>query len=455
MEQRVLIHAPRGRDSEVILQVLAQSGIASTTCATAEELVAGILESAAAAIVTEETIGDLLGEPLSRWLERQPSWSDFQFIVLATQQTRRRSPKASKALETLGNVILLERPLNSQTLASATEAAVRARSRQYATRRNLQELDEARSVVERLNTELEDRINARTKQLAIANDRLMAEIAERERAQAALFQAQKMEALGRLTGGIAHDFNNVLHAVSMNLEMIERLSREPKVGAIASRAKAAIGRGATLTGQLLSFARNQSLLPRHTDVRALLLGIKELVAVSVGPAIAVKLDIEDAPLAASLDATQLEMAVLNLAVNARDAMPSGGQLTISARRRDAAPALQVAGECVVVSVEDTGVGIPSHVLGKVFEPFFSTKPVGRGTGLGLSQVYGFVKQSGGATHIRSQPGRGTQVDLYFPLTRKPLDVPMPAREAAEPSTTSRPRNILVVEDDPDVRRVIV
>jgi CheY-like chemotaxis protein len=136
-------------------------------------------------------------------------------------------------------------------------------------------------------------------------------------------------------------------------------------------------------------------------------------------------------------------------------MPNGGQLTISAQRHDASPALQIAGECIVVSVADTGIGIPANVLGKVFEPFFSTKPVGRGTGLGLSQVYGFAKQSGGTAHIRSEPGVGTMVDLYFPSTHTPAEKAAALGEVPTPVADSRPRNILVVEDDPDVRRVIV
>ena len=166
----------------------------------------------------------------------------------------------------LGNVILLERPLNAETLASAADAAVRARRRQYATRQHLEEIGRTRTEMERLNSELEARILDRTRELASANDRLMKEIAEREKAQAALTQGQKMEAIGRLTGGIAHDFNNLLHVVNMNLELISLYAKEEKVKPVVDRAKSAAKRGAKLTSQLLSFARSQSLLPKLTHV---------------------------------------------------------------------------------------------------------------------------------------------------------------------------------------------
>jgi C4-dicarboxylate-specific signal transduction histidine kinase len=251
MERRVVVHAPRGRDARVVESVLAARGIATLVCATPEEMLEGIREGAAAAVVTEESLAVSAGSPLQTWLSRQPSWSDFPFIVLTTRQTTRRSMSARASLHALGNVVLLERPVNPETLARAAEAAVRARNRQYATRQNLEELRETRAIVERLNSELEGRIESRTHELAAANDRLMAEISERERAQTALVQMQKMEAIGRLTGGIAHDFNNLLHVVSMNLELLSRQGGDIRFAEKIDRARNALKRGSQLTAQLL------------------------------------------------------------------------------------------------------------------------------------------------------------------------------------------------------------
>nr|WP_295852830.1 response regulator [uncultured Xylophilus sp.] len=457
MERRVLIHAPRGRDAAVVKQVLADSGMASRICPTPDDLLQQLEhDGAGAAVVTEEAFPVLQDAPLHRWLQRQPSWSDFPFVVLATRQASRRSAGATASLRKLGNVVLLERPVNAETLSSAVASALRGRARQYATRSHLLELEQTRATVERLNRELEDRIAIRTRELASANDRLMAEISERERAQAALAQAQKMEAVGRLTGGIAHDFNNLLHVVSMNLDLVGRLASEPKVATVAAQAKRAVSRGSKLTAQLLSFARSQSLLPRHTDVNALLQGMQELVAVSVGSAIRVETALHDGPVHAVLDANQLEMAVLNLAVNAKDAMPAGGALRIATRvdRLAEGDTALPAGDYLVVSVADEGEGIPQHLLGKVFDPFFTTKPLGSGTGLGLSQVYGFAQQSGGLARVSSPPGDGTTVEMLFPLAREE-DAAPPEATAPAPAAPVGPFHILVVEDDTDVRRVIV
>lgn len=458
MELRVLIHAPRGRDAAVVSDVVSPRQSVHV-CATGEDLLRGLHEGAAAAVLTEEALLDqALIEDLAGWLTAQPSWSDFPFIVLATRQPGRRPATAVDTLHSLGNVILLERPLNAETLASAADAAVRARRRQYATRQHLEEIGRNRSEVERLNSQLELRIAERTMELASANNQLMKEIAERERAQSALTQAQKMEAIGRLTGGIAHDFNNLLHVVNMNLELVSMYAKEEKVKPVVDRAKSAAKRGAKLTNQLLSFARNQSLLPRLTDVNKLLTGMKDLLEISAGPGVAVELELCDERAAVVLDASQLEMAVLNLAVNSRDAMPEGGTLTIttSNRTQPAAEGQLAAGDYVVVTVKDTGNGIPPQLLSKVFDPFFTTKPVGSGTGLGLSQVYGFARQSGGLAFVRSELGQGTTVEMLFPLVRGDT---MPEHDVTQPLVVPGPpkssRRILVVEDDADVRRVIV
>ena len=457
MELRVLIHAPRGRDAAVVEGVLSPRHKVEI-CAEPAHLLASLDAGSAAAIVTEEAlVDDALVRSLADWLAAQPSWSDYPFIVLATRHPGRRSAQAIRSLHSLGNVILLERPLNAETLASAADAAVRARKRQYATRQHLEEISQTRTEVERLNSELEERIGARTRELATANDRLMKEIAERERAQAALTQGQKMEAIGRLTGGIAHDFNNLLHVVNMNLELISLYAKEEKVKPVVDRAKSAARRGAKLTGQLLSFARSQSLLPKLTHVNRLLVGMRDLLEISAGPSITVELDLCDDQPSVVVDASQLEMAVLNLAVNSRDAMPDGGTLKISTctRHREEDEGQLKRGEYVVVSVSDTGAGIPQQLLSKVFDPFFTTKPLGSGTGLGLSQVYGFAHQSGGLAFIKSDLGKGTTVEMYFPAASGDAKAQLEVTAAPLMPARVKSRNILVIEDDPDVRRVIV
>ena len=458
MELRVLVHAPQGGDAAVIDGVVGAQHMVQV-CDDPQQLLSRMDESAAAAILTEEALSEgTLADELARWLALQPSWSDFPFIVLATRHPGPRSTSAVRSLHNLGNVILLEQPMNAESLASAADAAVRARARQYATRHHLDEISRARTEVQNLNGQLEARILERTRELASANDRLMKEIAERERAQAALTQLQKMEAIGRLTGGIAHDFNNLLHVINMNLELVSMYAKEEKVKPVVDRAKSAARRGAKLTGQLLSFARNQSLLPRLTHVNELLVGMKDLLEISAGPGVTVELELCNTPTAVVIDASQLEMAVLNLAVNSRDAMPEGGTLKISTcgqSHADGDGSEMLAGEYLVVTVSDNGEGIPPQLLTKVFDPFFTTKPIGSGTGLGLSQVYGFARQSGGLAFLRSEIGAGTTVEMHFPVApadapahREPLDAPV-HRKAA------RAHSILVVEDDADVRRVIV
>lgn len=458
VELRLLVHAPRGRDAAVVETVLGGQSMRAHVCPTPASLLEALNEGAAGAIVTEEVLPELLaGDALVDWLHAQPPWSDFPFIVLATKREGRRARADHDLLHQLGNLILLERPLNAETLASAAESVVRARRRQYATRSHLEQLDETRSALQKLNGELEDRILTRTRELAEANNRLMKEIAERERAQAALTQVQKMEAIGRLTGGIAHDFNNLLHVVNMNLELVSLYAKDEKVKPVVDRAKSAARRGARLTAQLLSFARSQSLVPKPTQVNKLLTGMKDLLEISVGSGVQVELELCEHPGSVVLDPSQLEMALLNLAVNSRDAMPDGGTLRISTCTEPRA--LGGPGEPekdhVVITVTDTGMGIPANVLPKVFDPFFTTKPLGQGTGLGLSQVYGFARQSGGAAAIRSEPGQGTTVELVFPAATDDEDETLPPLQAQTLPASAEASHILVVEDDPDVRRVIV
>jgi len=450
LEARVLILAPFGRDAQVVADVVARLAPVHAV-ATPPELLEALDRGAAAAVVTEEAFLVTPGSPMDAWLRRQPPWSDFPFVVLTSRRTGRRPANAATSLHLLGNVILLERPLSPDTLQTAVEAAVRARGRQYATRAMLAELARAHDVVAELNRELETRIDHRTRELSDANNRLMNEIAERERAQSALLQAQKMEAMGHLTGGIAHDFNNLLHVIGTNLDLLARIECPPVALRIIESARRTVRRGARLTAQLLSFARSQSLVPQPTDVHALLQGMQELLHTSVGSRVQIDLRLNHPRPVVELDPNQLEMSILNLAVNARDAMEGAGSITIAteettvARGEDTVPGLRL-------TVADNGPGIPASIIEKVFEPFFTTKPMGNGTGLGLSQVYSFARQSAGEARIESRPGEGTRVHLSFPVVSA-------ASVGDGPSRSSRPatpaQRILVVEDDDEVRQSLV
>ena len=266
---------------------------------------------------------------------------------------------------------------------------------------------EAEDALRRLNATLEERVARRTIDLTAANERLEAAAADRERVEEQLRQAQKMEAVGQLTGGVAHDFNNLLTVVVGNLEMLQRRLTEadPRVRRGIENAMAGAARAAALTHRLLAFSRQQPLDPKPTDVNKLVAGMSDLLRRTLGEHIAIETVLAGGLWRANVDANQLENAILNLAVNARDAMPEGGKLTVetgNAYLDEAYAALRpevTPGRYVMVAVCDTGAGMPAEVAARAFEPFFTTKAVGQGTGLGLSQVYGFVKQSGGHVAI--------------------------------------------------------
>ncbi|WP_421999037.1 response regulator [Reyranella sp.] len=284
------------------------------------------------------------------------------------------------------------------------------------------------------------------------------DITEKLRNETALRQGQKMEATGQLTGGMAHDFNNILQVIQANLDLVRgAVGGDAKVLERLSSAAAAADRGARLTRQLLAFARRQPLAPQPTDVARLVRDLADLLRHSLGERIAMRLQVADQPWNAKIDPGQLENAILNLAINARDAMPDGGTVTVEVSnatldRRYAALHPDVTpGPYVLVAVDDTGTGMPPEVAAQAFDPFFTTKRDGKGTGLGLSMVYGFVRQSNGHIRIDSAIGQGTSVKLYLPRTLDPLvEPPVHAADAA----AGRER-ILVVEDNDEVRHAVV
>jgi signal transduction histidine kinase/CheY-like chemotaxis protein len=284
---------------------------------------------------------------------------------------------------------------------------------------------------------------------------------ELEVAQEALRQSQKMEAVGQLTGGIAHDFNNLLAGISGGLEIIERRLAQGRTAGLdrfIEGAQSSAHRAASLTQRLLAFSRRQTLDPRPTDVNRLVHGMEDLIGRTVGPGIMVDVAAADSVWLTRVDAAQLESALLNLAINARDAMPEGGRITIetvnqwvderAARERDLK-----AGQYIAILVTDTGTGIPKDIVERIFDPFFTTKPIGQGTGLGLSMIHGFVRQSGGQIRVDSEPGIGTTMSLYLPRYTGSAPDEISAAISGI-AATGAGETVLVIDDEPVVRMLI-
>jgi len=285
-------------------------------------------------------------------------------------------------------------------------------------------------------------------------DRLQAEIIRRAEAEERFAQAQKLEAMGQLTGGIAHDFNNLLAAVIGYLQLLQRRTQlDDRAAQWVANALDAAERGIKLTGQLLVFARSQRLELEPVDVTALLEGAREILLRPLGPNIAARFDLAAAPGRVLAESNQLELAVLNLVLNARDAMPEGGSLTISTRDTTVRDDPELApGDYIELTVKDTGVGMEPEVLQRAFDPFFSTKGVGQGTGLGLSQVFGFTRRIGGTVRMESRPGEGAAVHIYLRRVEELApEADLPAKVLARP-VLSGP--VLVVDDDANVREVM-
>ena len=286
---------------------------------------------------------------------------------------------------------------------------------------------------------------------------VLRDMSERRRAEETLRQSQKMEAVGQLTGGIAHDFNNLLTAIIGNLDMIRsRVHDNDRLRRLADNALEASRRGAKLASQLLAFSRSQRMSVGPVDLQQLFNGISGLITQSVGPAVHLSMQLDPAARMVMSDANQLELALLNLALNGRDAMPDGGKLIISARRADGADRHLPKGDYVELSVTDTGAGMSEEVRVRAIEPFFTTKRVGQGTGLGLSQVYAVARESGGSLQIESEINRGTTVRLTLPMAPpNAVTAPAPSFPVLEEPTEASlaiAANILIVDDDKLVRR---
>ena len=436
--ERALILAPVGRDSEIAAEILAESDIKSSICPTLTGLASQLDRGVGFVVVTEEA---LLGQDLralSAWIGRQPEWSDLPFVLL----TRRgggleRNPDAGRFLDMLGNVTFLERPFHPTTLISLARSALRARRRQYDARARLEALQKSEEHLRMANETLEARVEQRTR--------------EHETALAQLHEAQKLETLGQLTGGVAHDFNNLLTPVIGNLDLLRRqLPPEAKQHRLIDVALQAASRAATLVQRLLAFARRQDLQARAVDIGRLIEGMSDLLRRSIGPTVMVEIHNEPDLPPARVDPNQLELAILNLAINARDAMPSGGTISIDSRRQsvEASDRLK-AGDYVCISVRDTGVGMDSPTLMRAIEPFFSTKGIGEGTGLGLSMIHGLAAQLEGMLDLSSTPGVGTTATIWLPVSS---EAPTRAEgEAPRIITAPRRATILLIDDEELVR----
>ncbi|WP_121116495.1 hybrid sensor histidine kinase/response regulator [Croceibacterium ferulae] len=583
--RRILVSAPYGSDAPSLQRVLAGQGYDVAICPSLHNIAVAVGDEVGVVLLTEEALSGDLGE-LQLALERQPSWSDIPFVLLAgrqagraasTEAIRRRLP--DNAL----NVVLLERPLSSESLFSAVAATMRARQKQFEIRDQLARLDtESTRLVTLLDAlpvgvafvnpdgttalsnpefrrflpggevpsqaaevaaewegyepdgtriapdhfvtaralrgelvrgvefrhhppggtpvwtrvsgipltdgervtgsisvivdideqkrgqvalvaaaeQLERQVAERTEALTEALARLQAEGEERERAEAALRQAQKMEAVGQLTGGIAHDFNNMLTGVIGAIDIMKRRIASGRLDGLdrfMDAASISAQRAASLTARLLAFSRRQSLDSRPTDVNALIASLEDLLRRTMSEQIAVAIVPGPQVPPALVDPNQLENAILNLAINARDAMPDGGALTVETslvaldEEQCARWPGVAAGRYVVMAVSDSGVGMDAATLDKVFDPFFTTKPIGQGTGLGLSMVYGFAKQSRGQVRIHSAPGTGTTVKIFLPVAEGDI---LHQDSNATPDHRGDGETVLLVEDDPSVRLLV-
>jgi signal transduction histidine kinase len=433
--ETALLLAPIGRDAPVAAAMLAEAGVQSRICPSISDLCERLAEGAGFVMVTEEALATADLTCLAEWIRRQEEWSDMPFILL----TRRgggleRNPAATRFLGILGNVTFLERPFHPTTLISIGQSALRGRRRQYDARARLHELRD-------LTASLEQRVLTAT--------------AQREAALAQLHEAQKLETLGQLTGGVAHDFNNLLTPITGVLDLLNRRYGEgdARAAKLIGGALESAERARTLVQRLLGFARRQALQTRPVDLTALLDGMRDLIASSAGPTIELRLRwAQDMP-PALVDPNQLELAVLNLCVNARDAMPEGGVLTLTVEASAVGPGEvpgMAPGLYLRLSVIDTGMGMTPDTLARAVEPFYSTKEVGKGTGLGLSMVHGLASQLGGGFRMTSAPGEGTRVDLWLPAAAGSKVEPR-TLAPERPVGNQRPLSILLVDDEHLVR----
>jgi signal transduction histidine kinase len=404
---------------------LKESGFAVIEATSGAEALRIIEEVQPPIVLLDVQLPDITGFDVCTFIKEK--WP--QTMVLMTSSTFITSASRTRGFDSGADMFLVQ-PAEPLELAAGVHALLRIRRSEDALRA--------------LNASLEQRVQDRVSDLIATNARLNQEISQRQKAESALVQAQKMEAVGQLTGGLAHDFNNLLTAVVGNLDLIKARANDPRIARLAENAYKAAERGSKLTAQLLAFSRTQKLVTEPVDVNHLINGMGELLKQSLGATTAIRLDLEDELPAAMADINQLELAILNLSINARDAMGESGEVTISTRHEADA-------KRVLISVADTGSGMSPEVLARAFDPFFTTKPPGKGTGLGLSQVHGIVRQLGGEIQIDSAVGKGTTIQIYLPAAKADAESKF---NAAGELKVGQSERVLIVDDDPDVRNVM-
>jgi signal transduction histidine kinase len=445
--ERAIILAPLGRDSSLALMMLNEAGYQGMVVGNLIDLCEALNEGAGLLIVAAEALRGVDLEPLLEYLHQQPAWSDLP-IVLMTHHGGSEQNGSSHLSGLLGNVTFLERPFHPVTLISLVSTALRGRRRQYEARDRLLDLSASELRLQRTLESLEQQVEERTAQLRSNEE--------------ALRQSQKMEAVGQLTGGIAHDFNNMLTGIIGSLELLRRRVARGKLDdldGLIDLGVTSANRAAGLTHRLLAFSRRQSLDPKPVEINQLVSSMGELLQRSINESISLQMRLSDSLWTAEADPNQLESALLNLVINARDAMPGGGILTVETTNRHLDSVFTAAygtlspGDYVELSVSDNGCGIPESVMGRVFDPFFTTKPIGQGTGLGLSMIYGFARQSRGHVTLHSEVGTGTTVSLFLPRFVGEVVADAVVNPAMLPFANDG-ETVLIVEDDPAVRVLV-
>jgi signal transduction histidine kinase len=447
MSERTIILAPLGRDSQIALMMLNEAGFEGIVTRDLVALCGELVKGAGLLLISSEALMGCDLDPLRGLIEQQPAWSDLPIVLLTHHGGPEQNP-ASRLGPQLGNVTFLERPFHPVTLISLVTTALRGRRRQYEARDRLIDLSQSELRLQNTLETLEQQVEERTAQLRHNEE--------------ALRQSQKMEAVGQLTGGIAHDFNNMLTGIIGSLELLRRRlarGRTEDLDGLIDLGVTSANRAAGLTHRLLAFSRRQSLDSKPVEMNTLVVSMGELLQRSINESIHLDMQLSDDLWVAEADPNQLESALLNLVLNARDAMPEGGTLVVNTSNQKidsgfvAAQGNLLPGDYVVLRVTDTGCGMPESTISRAFDPFFTTKPIGQGTGLGLSMIYGFSKQSHGHVTIDSEVGQGTSVSVYLPrysgdLAEENLIDIQQAPYAQDGET------VLIVEDDPAVRVLV-